>query len=169
MLICGRSCSVTLRPQKKWFLWDGCTPAKSNIASLSTLGFECLTSNLWVPLSPTADEDFQWWKSAHNVLRGASVTSIEPDTQLFTDASNNGWGAHLNALTVSGIWTTTEKILHINVLKLETIHRAMLHWLQKLVGLAVLVASDNSSRAEYGQYSCADGPRSCSSCVRPTK
>ena len=36
--------------------------------------FNVLTSNLWIPLSPMAEEDFQWWKSAHNVLRGAPVT-----------------------------------------------------------------------------------------------
>ena len=26
--------------------------------------FNVLTSNLWIPLSPTAEEDFQWWNSA---------------------------------------------------------------------------------------------------------
>ena len=26
--------------------------------------FNVLTSNLWIRLSPTAEEDFQWWKSA---------------------------------------------------------------------------------------------------------
>ena len=62
-----------------------------------------LTSNLWIPLSPTAEEDLQWWKLPHNDLRGAPVTPTEPDTQLFTDASNIGWGAHWNTLTVSCI------------------------------------------------------------------
>ena len=71
--------------------------------------FDALTSNTWIPLSPTAEEKLQWWMSAHNVLRVAPVTLTEPDTQLFTDASNIGWGAHWNALTVSGVWTTTEK------------------------------------------------------------
>ena len=111
--------------------------------------FNVLTSNLWIPLSPTAEEDFQWWKSAHNVLRGAPVTPTEPDTQLFTDASNIGWGALWNALTVSGVWTTTDKTLHINILELEAIHRAMLHWLRKLMGLTVLVASENSTVVSY--------------------
>ena len=98
---------------------------------------------------PTAQEDFQWWKSAHNVLSGVPVTPTEPDTQLFTDASNIGWGSYWNALVVSGLWTTTEKTLHINVLELEAIHRAMLHWLRKLMGLTVLVASDNSTVVSY--------------------
>ena len=99
--------------------------------------FNVLTSNLWIPLSPTAEEDFQWWKSAHNVLRGASVTPIEPDTQLFTDASNIGWGAHLNALTVSGVWTTTEKTLHINVLELEAIHHECFNIMREFCNISV--------------------------------
>ena len=44
---------------------------------------------------------------------------------------------------------TNEKTLHIIVLDLEAIHRAMLHWLRKLMGLTVLVASDNSTVVSY--------------------
>ena len=83
---------------------------------------------------------------AHQV---PSMAASLADTQLFTDASNIGWGAHWNALTVSGVWTTTEKTLYINVFELEAIHRAMLHWLRKLMGLTVLVASDNSTVVSY--------------------
>ena len=54
-----------------------------------------------------------------------------------------------NALTVSGIWTTTEKTFHINVLELEATRRAMVHWLRKLMGLTVLVASDNPTVVSY--------------------
>ena len=146
MLIRGRSYSISLQSQKNWFLWDGYTPAKT----ISQYWyFDTLTSNLWMPLSPPVEKDLQWWKSAHNVLRRAPVTLTEPDTQLFTDASNIGWGAHWNTLTVSGVWTTTEKTLHINILELEAIHRAMLHWLRKPMGLTVLVASGNSTVVAY--------------------
>ncbi|KAK2179293.1 hypothetical protein NP493_497g00005 [Ridgeia piscesae] len=83
-----------------------------------------------------AEEGLQWLTSAHNVLRVAPVTPTEPDTRLFS------WGAHWNALTVSDVWTTIEKtLLHINMLNLEAINRVTLHWLQKLMGLTVLVAS----------------------------
>ncbi|KAK2187265.1 hypothetical protein NP493_174g01003 [Ridgeia piscesae] len=86
--------------------------------------FNALTSNLWIPLFPTAEEDLQWWTSAHSVLRVAPVTPTEPDTQLFTDALYITWGPHWNALTVSGVWTITEKTLHINKLDLEVINTA---------------------------------------------
>jgi hypothetical protein len=51
--------------------------------------------------------------------------------------------------------------LHSNVLVLEAIHIAMPHWLRKLKGLTVLVAS-----AEHERYSCTRG---YSSCVRTTR
>ena len=89
--------------------------------------FNALTSILWIPLFPTAEEDVHWWTSAHNVLRIAPVTPTESDTQFFTDALNIGWGARWNALTVSDVWTTTDKALHINRLNLEAIHRAIPH------------------------------------------
>ena len=118
--------------------------------------FNALTSNLWIPLFPKSEEDIQWWTSAHNVLRVAPVTPTKPDPQFFTDALNIGWGPHWNALTVSGVWTTTQKTLHINMLDLEDIQRAMRHWLRKFMGLT----------AEQRQYSCTDRPRGYSSCVR---
>ena len=90
--------------------------------------FDALTSNLWIPLSPPGGGRSPMVEISTQCSEGAPVTPTEPDTQLFTDALNIGWGAHWNALTVSGVWTTTEKTLHIN----EAIHRAMLHWLWKL-------------------------------------
>ena len=38
------------------------------------ISHQCFNQNLWILLSPMAEEDFQWRKSAHNVLRGALVT-----------------------------------------------------------------------------------------------
>ena len=56
--------------------------------------FDVSTSNLWIRLSPMAEEDLQRWTSAHNVLRGGPVT------------------------LVISVWTTTEKTLHINAVML---------------------------------------------------
>jgi len=155
MLISGRFCSVSLHRHKNWFLWDGYT-LRSSTLHLSTLGFQRFNQQLVDTSLP-----IQWWMSAHNVLTVARVIPIEPDTQLFMDALNIGWRPHWNALTGSGVWTTTEKTLHINMLDLEAIHRAILNWLRKLIYLTVLVAS--------AEYSCTDGPRRYTSCVRTTR
>ena len=39
----------------------------------------------------------------HNVRMGPLVIPKDPDAYLFMDASNIGWGAHWNSLTVSDI------------------------------------------------------------------
>ena len=36
--------------------------------------------------------------------------------QLFTDASNEGWGAHIEQTSTKGLWSDREKRLHINAL-----------------------------------------------------
>ena len=38
--------------------------------------FNALTSNLWIPLFSTAEEDIQWWMSAHNVERNGSGVEL---------------------------------------------------------------------------------------------
>ena len=36
-------------------------------------------------------------------------SSQRPQIQLFTDASNEGWGAHLEQTSAKGLWTDMEK------------------------------------------------------------
>ena len=143
MLICGRSLSGSLRRQRKWFLWDGCTTAKPNI------GISMFFQQLVDISFHYGGGRFPMVEIGKHCSQGSPSYPDKPDTQLFTDASNIGWGAHWNALTVSGVWTTTEKTLHTNVLDLEAIHWAMLHWLRKLMGLTVMVASENSTIVSY--------------------
>ena len=45
--------------------------------------------------------------------------------QLFTDASNEGWGAHLEQTSTKGLWSDREKRLHINVLELKVVSLAL--------------------------------------------
>ena len=52
---------------------------------------------------------------------GCPLHPQEHNTLIFTDASDQGWGAHLENMTVSGNWTSQEKTLHINVLELKAV------------------------------------------------
>ena len=45
--------------------------------------------------------------------------------QLFTDASNEGWGAHLNQSSTKGLWSDGEKRPHINILELKAVSLAL--------------------------------------------
>ena len=98
-------------------------------------------------------KDLQWWKSAHNVLRGAPITR-QNQTPSCSQMHRTSAGEHIGME------------LHINVLELD-IHRAMLHWLRKLMGLTVLVASDNSTVMSY--INKQGGTRSIQLCRRTKK
>ena len=71
---------------------------------------------------------------------------------LTTDASLLGWGATLRdplatprppPTLARGFWSATERQLHINVLELEALHRAIQLWQQRLQGRIVQAITDS--------------------------
>ena len=69
--------------------------------------------------------------------------------QLFTDASNEGWGAHLDQSSTKGLWSDQEKRLHINVLELKAVSLALRNFKDQCQSQTVLVAADNSTVVAY--------------------
>ena len=53
-----------------------------------------------------------WWLDEGNVLQGQPLHPLGHALQLFTDTSNEGWGAHLGDSTARGMWSATEIRLH---------------------------------------------------------
>ena len=66
-----------------------------------------------------------WWLDEGNVLRGQFLHPLQHALQVFTDASNEGWGAHLGESTARGVWSEPEGKLHINYLELEAVFLAL--------------------------------------------
>lgn len=81
-----------------------------------------------------------------------------------TDASQTGWGAHLNGMTVHGLWTMDliDPLPHINVLELKTILLALCSFLTIICGHDVSIMSDNTTAILY--INCQGGTVSCSLC-----
>ena len=71
----------------------------------------------------------EWWLDPQNVLQGEFLHPREHEKLIFTDASNAGWGAHLGQNSTGGVWSLTEKHLHINLLELKAVLLA-LHFFQ---------------------------------------
>ena len=69
--------------------------------------------------------------------------------QIFTDASKEGWGAHLNEFTARGSWSVPESKLHINYLELKAVFLALNEFQHHCVGKIVLVATDNTTVVAY--------------------
>ncbi|XP_046550436.1 uncharacterized protein LOC124260221 [Haliotis rubra] len=63
----------------------------------------------------------------------------------YLHASLQGWGAHLNDQTTSGLWSATELGWHINNLELQAVILAVRHWMPLLRNTRLLIASDNST------------------------
>ena len=57
---------------------------------------------------------------------------------IITDASTQGWGAHMGDSQIAGVWTRSERELHINVLDLRAVILALNHW-----------ATDNTTVVAY--------------------
>ena len=47
----------------------------------------------------------EWWLDPQNVLQGDILHPREHKILIFTDASNAGWGAHLNQESTGGLWS----------------------------------------------------------------
>ena len=72
-----------------------------------------------IPIPGSLHPHLQWWLQEDNVLTGQPLHPVKHALQIFTDASKEGWGAHLNQHTARGIWSLPESKLHINYLKLK--------------------------------------------------
>ena len=90
-----------------------------------------------------------WWLNEQNVLEGQSLHPLQHALQLFTEASNEGWGAHLGDYTARGVWSAPESRLHINFLELKAVLLALKSFELLCKGQIVLVATDNTTVVSY--------------------
>jgi ribonuclease HI len=89
------------------------------------------------------------WRDLEWLTQGVPLVSASPQTEIFTDASLFGWGAHTDNLFTSGVWTQEQSSLHINNLEMEAVCRALPFFSQQADLKNVRVRSDNSSVVAY--------------------
>ena len=89
--------------------------------------------------------EVRWWMNQHNLEKGIPLETPVPEVRLFTDASNEGWGAHLNDLMVSGTWTLELANKHINFLELKAVDLALRHFQQQIAGRVIALMTDNTT------------------------
>ena len=102
-----------------------------------------------IPLPQSLHPHLRWWLDPGNVLKGQPLHPLLHALQLFTDASNEGWGAHLGDFTASGLWSTQESALHINLLELKAVLLALKRFEQLCWNQTILVCSDNTTVVSY--------------------
>ena len=102
-----------------------------------------------IPLPRSLHPHLQWWLKESNVLQGQPLHPIKHALQIFTDASKEGWGAHLKRAHCKGSWSVPESKLHINYLELKAVLLALKEFQDLCTNQIVLVATDNTTVVAY--------------------
>ena len=107
--------------------------------------------DLLIPLLPPLLPHLRWWLNREILSCGVPISHPDPTVHLLTDASLEGWGAHLEPLGImmSGKWSQAEKQLHINNLELMAVSLALRQSLTHVKSQCVMVASDNTTTVSY--------------------
>ena len=94
-------------------------------------------------------QDLQWWNSDKRLLLGCSLQDLPPDLAFWSDASDEGWGAHLSDHFTSGLWTDKEKEMSINMRELRAVKLGLLKFQEIVQDKVVALFSDNTSAVAY--------------------
>ena len=97
------------------------------------------------PWTDVITAHLDWWQIPANVMKGADLHPKDHSIQLFIDASNEGWGAHLDQRSTKGLWSDQEK----NVLELKAVSLALRNFKDQCQDQTVPVATDNSTVVAY--------------------
>ena len=102
-----------------------------------------------IPVPKSLHPHLRWWLEESNVLLGQPLHPLKHALQIFTDASKEGWGAHLDKHTARGQWSLPESKLHINHLELKAVFLALKEFRTLVFNKTVLVATDNTTVVAY--------------------
>ena len=105
--------------------------------------------SLLIHLTNSIKPFLRWWTEPQNLSQGRQFVDVRPAVTITTDASNSGWGATWGARSIAGLWSHQEIPLHINLLELLAVRKAVQAWANELKGTRLLVFSDNSTTVSY--------------------
>ena len=91
--------------------------------------------------------DLRWWSDDSRLL--VALGEDHPNLFLFSDSSDQSWGAALGDLHLSGLWSPLYSRFSINQRELLVILYAIQGFLPHLRGQSVAVYSDNSTALAY--------------------
>ena len=101
-------------------------------------------------LSQEARLDVLWW--LENIDNsGRAVRCAKHIVTVFTDASEEGWGAHVDESATGGRWSDKEKKDHINILELRAIYLG-LSSLCRVQNSHIRVMTDNTTALAYVKH-----------------
>ena len=107
--------------------------------------------DLEAPVSASVEclRDLQLWLHLPRLSLGVSLCQVSPDLHFWSDASDVGWGAHLDHQIASGLWDSQQAALSINARELLAIKLGLLQFQSSLRGRTVAVFCDNTTAVAY--------------------
>ena len=93
--------------------------------------------------------DLQWWLHLPRLSLGVSLCQASPNLHFWSDASDVGWGAHLDRQITSGLWDTHQAALSINTWELLAVQLGLHQFQSSLQGRSVAVFCDNTTAVDY--------------------
>ena len=102
-----------------------------------------------IPVPRSLHPHLKWWLEERNVLPGQPLHPLKHALQIFTDASKEGWDAHLNEHIARGTWSLRESKLHINHLDLKAVFLALKELKDLCSNNIVLVVTDHTTVVAY--------------------
>ena len=95
-------------------------------------------------ISGEAMEELNWW--LQNLPNAFAPIIIEsPKLEIFTDASNEGWGASFNGKVTQGTWSIDEDDLHINVKEMLAVLFGLKSLLKDVKDVNIRLNIDNTA------------------------
>lgn len=94
-------------------------------------------------------EDVKWWEeNIHSQIR--MLVSRPPSLDIFTDASDTGWGAVCKGQKIGGHWSAEERTwFHINYKELLAVFFAVKVFLKDSVNVHIRLFIDNTTTISY--------------------
>ena len=102
-----------------------------------------------VEWSPVIQDDLSWWLDCDRLVLDVSLEQVSPQLELWSDASDVGWVAHLDEQVASCLWALEDVERSINARELLAIERALKWFAPLLAGSSVAVFADNSTAVSY--------------------
>ena len=102
-----------------------------------------------ISLGPWFRQAVSQWLNRDFLYTMVPLCRSPPDLFLFTDASLDGWGAHMGDYSASGQWSPRWRAQHINVLELRAVVLALRCFVHTVRNCHVLLSTDNTTVAAY--------------------
>ena len=105
--------------------------------------------NQYIPAEQEIVPALKWWMHKPTLQSGTSLQTVNYSHLLMTDASREGWGAHLGNKKARGEWTPQHEDLHINKLEMLAIFHAVKAFKEDIKGRTIMIATDNATVLSY--------------------